>query len=406
VVFDGLELGTRCNSTRPAASGVYAYTQVQAQAQAQALQAEIFVDYKQGNDANPGTLAAPVKTAAHGLALLRKVAARGKALVLRAGVHFLSSTLALSAEAGDSGLTIRSHPGDGAPAWLSGGLELPGLRWKSVGGSLPGAFEADLSAVLPAGVEGMSIMADLHSLRLHGRRATAARYPNADIELDGFPTGYIMEAQKWLAPKKYSAATVVSVDAPSRANISTGAYKQYTLGIGGPCSIFKPPCSFWCKGTHGFTPSGLVVGGGVGKNWSDPVGDGAEVFAWRSGHWNNWMFSVGAVDSSGSTGSNGTEIKFGRGGFQGTRPGGAQEFYFSHIKEELDTANEFFLHRSAAKLLYIPNATSSSGAPPADGFVLTRVRTLLAVNGSKDKPLSRVTVSGIGFRDARATCEF
>lgn len=40
----------------------------------------------------------------------------------------------------------------------------------------------------------------------------------------------------------------------------------------------------------GFTPSGLVVGGGVGRNWTDPVGGGAEVFAWRSGHWNNWMF--------------------------------------------------------------------------------------------------------------------
>ena len=92
-------------------------------------------------------------------------------------------------------------------------------------------------------------------------------------------------------------------------------------------------------------------------------------------------------------------------GIQGTRPGGAEEFYFSHIKEELDTANEFFLDRSAGKLLYIPNATSSSGAPPADGFVLTRVRTLLAVNGSKDKPVLNVTVSGIAFRDARATCE-
>ena len=41
---------------------------------------------------------------------------------------------------------------------------------------------------------------------------------------------------------------------------------------------------------------------------------------------NNWMFTVDAYDPETHN------ISFGRGGFQGTRPGGAQEFYISHVK--------------------------------------------------------------------------
>lgn len=72
------------------------------------------------------------------------------------------------------------------------------------------------------------------------------------------------------------------------------------------------------------------------------------------------------MDSFDTSAPNGTEIRFGRGGFQGTRPGGAEEFYFSHIKEELDAPNEFFLDRPGKTLLYIPNATDGDGPPPAE----------------------------------------
>lgn len=34
---------------------------------------------------------------------------------------------------------------------------------------------------------------------------------------------------------------------------------------------------------------------------------------------------------------------------------------------------------------------------------MTRIRTLLSVNGSKTQPVMNVTVDSIGFRDARAT---
>eukprot|EP01047_Picozoa_sp_COSAG01_P063899 COSAG01_NODE_8363_length_2815_cov_1460.074006_1_plen_64_part_00 len=54
------------------------------------------------------------------------------------------------------------------------------------------------------------------------------------------------------------------------------------------------------SGTAGFTPSGVELAAADARNWSDPVGDGAEVFAWRSGHWNNWCVSAQAALCSGS----------------------------------------------------------------------------------------------------------
>ena len=182
-------------------------------------------------------------------------------------------------------------------------------------------------------------------------------------------------------------------------------YTNYKLGLGGPASIFDPPVSFWAKGTQGFTPSGVQLNPADARNWTDPVKDGAEVFAWRSGHWNNWMFSVDAYDQDTRN------ISFGRGGFQGTRPGGAQEFYISHVKDELDAPNEFFIDRSrpGGALLFVPNCSAAAAreapecAPPSEGFVLTRLRTLLSINGSAGKPVRNITVTGVGFRDARAT---
>jgi hypothetical protein len=414
-IFDGLELGTRCNDTRPSNQAAVAAAEEAAVAGVDdmggvATEAEIYVDYQGGKDTNPGTLAAPVKTAKHGLDLLRKLKPQGptRALVLRAGIHYLEDTLVLRSGT-DDGLSIRAHPGDTGLPWLSGGLKLRGLKWKqspklrSVAAAAGIVWEADLASILPS--EGMR---DLHSLRLHGERATTARYPNARIERDSFPTGYIKKAQAWLPPKTFSASRVVTINAstgPSRQRISH-SFSQYTLGIGGPCEIFSPPCSFWCRGTQGFTPSGVVLAPADNRSWADPVGDGAEIFAWRTSHWNNWMFALANASVDAESGS--TKLEFGRGGFQGTRPGGASEFFISNVREELDSPNEFFLDRKAAKLLYMPNTTTADGdaagaPPPSDGFVLTRLRTLISINGTKDRTVRNITIQGCGFRDARAT---
>lgn len=78
---------------------------------------------------------------------------------------------------------------------------------------------------------------------------------------------------------------------------------------------------------------------------------------------------------------------------------------------------EFFIDKSrpGGILLFVPNCSSTATkqvvagtaaedcAPSPDGFVLTRLRTLLSMNGSAEKPIRDITVTGIGFRDARAT---
>ena len=62
-------------------------------------------------------------------------------------------------------------------------------------------------------------------------------------------------------------------------------------------------------------------------------------------------------------------------------------------------------------LMFVPNCSATMAgqvvlgacAPPSEGFVLTRLRTLLSMNGSAEKPIRNITITGVGFRDARAT---
>ena len=155
---------------------------------------------------------------------------------------------------------------------------MPSLSWTKAAGfsASSNVWEASLANIPDAA----AAMADLHSLRIPAsdgrRRGTAARYPNADIELDRFPTGYIQKAAAWLKPKEYEAAQEISIASPSRSKISK-IYTNYKLGIGGPASIFTPPVSFWAKGKNGFTPGGVQLDPEDARNWTDPVADGAEV---------------------------------------------------------------------------------------------------------------------------------
>lgn len=105
---------------------------------------------------------------------------------------------------------------------------------------------------------------------------------------------------------------------------------------------------------------------------------------------------------SGYVASNRT-IRFGRGGFQGTRPGSGAEIFVRHIREELDAPNEFFLDRKAKQLYYVVNVTESPGLPSADGFVATFHRKIMDMHGNMTSPVRNISVNGIGFRDARAT---
>ena len=72
--------------------------------------------------------------------------------------------------------------------------------------------------------------------------------------------------------------------------------------------------------------------------------------------------------------------------------------YLENVFEFLDAPNEYYYSPESKRLYIYYNGT---GAPPADGeFVATGLQTLVSVQGSLEKPVKGVTISGVHFRDA------
>lgn len=94
-------------------------------------------------------------------------------------------------------------------------------------------------------------------------------------------------------------------------------------------------------------------------------------------------------------------IQFGLGGFQGTRPGGGEMFYLSHLREALDSPGEFVIDKTSSSLFFVPNSTTAD--PPQGNFSATFLRVLVSMNGSASETIRDIQFQGVGFRDARAT---
>lgn len=150
----------------------------------------------------------------------------------------------------------------------------------------PNVYVADLSSM------GLS---DVPGLRVNGRRAIRARYPNADPEL-GF--GSNLHADSWLKPTlPTSPDREVNPDTPLRT--SSNSFQKYQLGVGGPCKEFDPPAGYWCgnktSGGGAFTyrvPSGMVASKKTLPNSPYKNATGAVLQTWRPAHWASWMFEV------------------------------------------------------------------------------------------------------------------
>jgi hypothetical protein len=245
-VFDGLELHTRCNETPPLLLSHDGFP-VSAPLLSNSGNVTVYVDYAEGSDKNSGSENSPMKTIMAAVAKTRKADVTPKFVVLRGGVHYLDGkTVALDAR--DSGLTIMAHTtgnGDVEHPWVSGAVPLTTTwtpfntsAWRnSTDEERMNVYVADLSSQ-PAAVAAMHAS---KGLRLKGKRAVAARYPNADYETDFFPTGYIKKASSWLSPQKFpKTAKQVTISSPSRMNISN-SWTEYKLGIGGADSISAQP---------------------------------------------------------------------------------------------------------------------------------------------------------------------
>ena len=86
------------------------------------------MDFKSGLDSGNGTLASPYKTVSRALKASRSSPGAKRTILLRAGMHHLSETIALDGR--DNGLTIQNYNGEAA--WLSGGVPLKTswTKWK------------------------------------------------------------------------------------------------------------------------------------------------------------------------------------------------------------------------------------------------------------------------------------
>ena len=403
-----------------------------------------------GSDSNEGSIGAPMLTLHAALNATRRLrrakpAAATAAILLRAGTYHLATTLRL--EPADSHLHIGSYNGEAAV--VSGGALLRGLEW-APWPKRSGVYVADVSSMaLPDGIP---------ALRVHGRRVTRARYPNADPELDLFPKGWITDATKWRAPvyPPYNVPASATCEPHTQCGASYtkaipapdsewhGMYQVYSEGYGGACSVYDPPRSPWCSDVfyllrqfpemHTRMPSGIDDVYAHLPNGPYAKPEGAHVFAWRPGHWcersrapssrlhaharsactrprcprspsptgaatvrrYTWMFEAGKRLTSRS----GTSLLFTAGGNQGGEGSdSAGEWFIENVLEELDAPNEFFFDADEKKLYLYHNSTS--GGPPPAEVVVPSLARLIELRGVEMQPVRHVTLSGLTIRDGR-----
>eukprot|EP00912_Choanoflagellata_sp_UC4_P000607 UC4_evm1s378 len=255
------------------------------------------------------------------------------------------------------------------------------------------------SAKIPAGIK-------VDQLRVNSARSPRARHPNANPETDQWPIGWLPNAKEWLPAKKYDDPILVDVMNPEIAKRNSTTFSSYTGGIGGPCSHFTPPFSYWCSlhpsgggGFQYYVPSGMIWPDESfpnGTNFSGYEGK-AVLQTWRRSHWSNWMFEIDSINEASQT------IMFGKGGFQGCRGGPGSDWYIENILGLLDGPNEHYFDEETQTLYFQPNQTQ--GEPPATdlSFRASSIQTLLSINASASNPAYNITIQGIGFRDAAPT---
>jgi hypothetical protein len=271
-------------------------------------------------------------------------------------------------------------------------------------------------AVPPPSVTGS---VGLPALHVNGHRATLARYPNSNMELDLFPVGYITSTGTWLAPDTsvpVSNYTLTYSFPPEQADPARGIYINYTVGFGGQADRYDPPKSFWASRDFGpqswmptsmddrwqemhlRSPSGLDYGTALPRAPYANLTQAA-IRTWREYHWYSWMFEVAAQ-------SNTTAFTFGRGGHQGGEGCDvAAEWWVEGVLEELDGPNEYFYDPEGGRLYFFPNASDAApdGSPTGAQLVAPALHTFFSLAGSEEFPVSNVTIAGLTFTAGRPT---
>lgn len=178
-------------------------------------------------------------------------------IVLRKGTHYVGTTLELTAA--DSNLTFTNYPGE--PVSLSGAAPLK-TSWVAWGPN-PADPSPDPKMIYVADLDGQGVK-DIPGLRVGGRRGVRASFPDRDPETSIYPKGWVTDQTNWIAPRP-PAKNETFVTVPEPMLHDKTMFQNYMVGIGGHCSKFTPPVSYWCSehpsggGAFSFrVPSGLT----------------------------------------------------------------------------------------------------------------------------------------------------
>ena len=288
-LFDALELGTLCKQQFDASL----YTGA-ARVSAATSDAAIFVA-PWGSDSNSGSMSSPLASLAAAVSKTRHISSP-KAIMLRAGTYYLADSLVLTPR--DNGLNISAYKGENVT--VSGGRSLK-LDWTTT------AHPTNAKKVFVADVGRFDLPQGIQALQFDGKRATLARFPNANPELDLFPAGYITEQTTWAKPQYHGVECDDHTQCGKSKNVTIpcydawhGMFQNYTVGVGGACERYVDFRSPWCSGDfyllrqfpemHTRSPAGVDYEAHTGHSYKQP--EGAQVHAWRPGHWYTWMFEV------------------------------------------------------------------------------------------------------------------
>lgn len=304
---------------------------------------------------------------------------------------------------------------------------------------------------IPLPETGISKVPGLFLLEPH-IRFQSARWPNTEAEgtiQSEASDNNIFDVREWIRrePGELSNFTYIDLSDPKnptgkvKDDSTMDSYNTYVSAKGGVCDEIwdtSYSSSYWCSNSSAggwaevdsdFANVGAVgLPVGLAYNTTNNIGQrisrwrnatGAIVFARHSQSWFSNMFEVAEHDKSAG------ELRFGRGGSQGGRNwcqcdqctyaarswckppdehgdvnddrliGG--EWHVENVAEELDAPGEFFFDESSQKILLLLNETDVDAHSDLV-VVVPKLSTLIDLDGA-----DHVTLSNIGFRDARNT---
>jgi hypothetical protein len=404
--------------------------------------AVVLVVAPDGDDANPGTEALPMKTLAAGVAKLRTIVpsdeatqTKKKTLLLRGGVYELDAPLLLGPA--DSGLTITTFPGDARPAQLSGARRLQHIEWHRTG-------SADTGGVAIFTAKGVHGEFNAVFDGATGKRQVLARTPNADPETALFPTATIQSAPAdWstvggrpamdtrvildgsTAPRKRE--WVEWLHGRPRRRDSMSAYFEYV--VGGSAARFTPPicpgpprtcCSnnqengngtWYCGTPTSLRVSGAALGTAVAaalqtRASGAPLSPLLSTHAYfnfdpsgrpAGGAWYNLIFGVSALAFNKNSTRVGAsfDFEFNRGGHQSAQGSESMgSYWLEGDLAFLDAPSEWWHDRESSTLYFATN-----GSTPPSSLALGRLPGLLRIEGTAARAVEDVAILNISFID-------